>query len=122
MVRSGIPQKRAKKGIIPGDPFKTRAKTVHFLIKKFGHKFSKEQRTEMANLGKEILEVGDADYLFLGKDPFISGVAIFVYLTRRVYPYRPYAVTYGDIREESAHFASGANFVKLLKDLKKRFG
>lgn len=122
MVRKGIPNARAKRGIIPSEPFKDRARTVHFLIKKFEHRFTESQRKDIANVAKEILEVGDADNLFSGRDPFPSGVAIFVYLCRRFSYDQKCAVTYADIRENVAHFSSGDSFVKMLGILKKRFG
>lgn len=122
MVRKGIPNARAKRGIIPSDPFKDRAHVVYLLIKKFEYRFNESQRKDIANVAKEILEVGDVDMLFSGKDPFISGVAIFVYLCRRFSFDQKCAVTYADIRENVAHFSSGDSFVKMLTTLKKRFG
>lgn len=120
MVRTGIPNARAKRGIIPSDPFKDRAHTVYHLIKTFDSYFDKPQKESMAKTAKEILEVGDADLLFSGKDPYVSGVAIFVYLYRR-FAFSD-LITYNEIRERVAHFSSGASFVHMLKTLKKRFG
>jgi len=77
MVRKGIVNSRIKRGIIPSDPFKDRAHTVHHLIKTYEINFTKTQKNSMANLAKEILEVGDVNLLFSGKDPYVSGVAIF---------------------------------------------
>lgn len=121
MVKRGIPNARAKRGIISsGDPFKDRARTVHLLIKTFESRFDKEEKKSIANLAKDILEIGSADSLFSGKDWWISGVAIFVYLYRRFSPYC--GITYNDIRENVAHFSSGDSFVRMLKALKKNFG
>ena len=121
MVRKGIPNARAKRGIISsGDPFKDRARTVHHLIKTFENRFDKEEKKSIANLAKKILEIGYADSLFSGKDWWVSGVAIFVYLYRRFSPYCD--ITYNDIRENIAYFSSGASFVNMLKILKKEFG
>jgi len=122
VVRKGIPNKRAKRGIIPSHPFKDRAHNVHYIIEKFEDKFSKNQRNSMAKLATEILEVGDADLLFSGKDPFISGVAIFVYVCRRFSPNKQCIVKYDDIRDRVAHFSAGGSYQNMLKSLKKRFG
>lgn len=122
MVRKGITNARARRGILPSDPFKDRAHTVHYLIRTFESYFAKTERDSMANFAKEILVVGDAGLLFSGKDPFISGVAIFVYVCRRFSPDGKCVVTYDDIRTTVAHFSSGASFVSMLKTLKKRFG
>ena len=120
MVRTGIPEKRAKRGIIPSDPFKDRARTVHHLIKTFESRFGESEIESIAKTAKEILEVGDVDLIFSDKDPYVSGVAIFVYLQRKFSPYS--GITYNDIREQVAHFSSGANFVGMLNKLQKRFG
>ena len=122
MVRKGVTSKRVKRGIIPGDPFKNRARTVHLLIKTFEGDFAKSQKNSMAKLSKEILEVGDVDLLFSGKDPYVSGVAIFVYVCRRFSPDKRCIVTYDDIRTNVAPFSSGLSFLIMLKSLKKRFG
>ena len=121
MVRKGVVRARARKGILHSDPFKDRARTVHFLIKTFEKRFTKTERNSMAKLAKEILEVGDVDLLFSGKDPYVSGVTIFVYVCRRFVD-RYYGVTYNDIRSEAADFATGQSFQNMLKNLKKKFG
>jgi hypothetical protein len=120
MVRKGIINKRAKRGIIPSDPFKDRARTVHLLIKTFDRYFDKSEKTSMANKAQDILNVGDVDLIFSGKTPYVSGVAIFVYLYRRFSPYC--GITYNDIRESVADFSSGASFVNMLNTLKTKFG
>jgi len=122
MVRKGIPSARARRGIIPSDPFKDRARTVHYLIKTFENYFTKSQRDSMAKLATKILKVGDRKLLFSGRDPYVSGVTIFVYVCRRFSSDGKCVVTYDDIRTTCAHFASGASFMGLLKTLSKKFG
>jgi len=76
----------------------------------------------MAKLATEISEVGDVEMLSSGKDPFISGVANFVYICRRFSFDKKCVVTYQDIGERIAHFSAGQSFVTMLKTLEKRFG
>ena len=122
MVRKGIPNKRAKRGIIPSDPFKDRAHTVHLLITTFEKYFIKNQRDSMANLATKILTVGDADMIFSGKDPYVSGVAVFVYVCKRFSPNQRCIIKYDAIRDKVANFSAGGSFQNMLKTLKERFG
>ncbi len=122
MVRKGIVRARARRGIISSkDPFKDRARTVHYIIKTFEKYFTKSQRDSMARLATKIIKIGDKEALFSGKDPFISGVAIFFYVCRQFSPNGNCIVTYDDVRTNCAHFASAGSFVAILKMLSKRF-
>lgn len=123
MVRKQTPHKRAKRGIIPSDdPSKDRARTVHALLKIFKDDLDQDQRISMATKATEILEIGESDALFAGKDPLVSGVAIFVYLCRRFSYDCECRITYDEIREKFSHFSSGHTFVLMLRTLSKKFG
>ncbi len=123
MVRKQTPHDRAKKGIIPTDnPAKDRARTVYRLFKIFKNRLDESQTAPMINKAKEILEIGESDALFAGKDPHVSGIAIFVYVCKRFSYNCKCAITYKEIREEFAHFASGESFVGMLITLSKKFG
>lgn len=123
MVRKGIVGARAKRGIIPSkDPFKDRARTVYYIIRKFEIYFTKSQRDSMAKLATKIIKIGDKESLFSGRDPYISGVAIFFYVCRRFSYDSKCIVTYDDVRTNCAHFSSGSSFVGMLNMLSKRFG
>ncbi len=76
----------------------------------------------MTTKAKEILEIGESDALFAGKDPLVSGIAIFVYVCRRFSYDCKCSITYNEIRDKFAHFSSGSTFVLMLKTLSKKFG
>ncbi|MGI0056569.1 MAG: hypothetical protein ACREAK_04255 [Nitrosarchaeum sp.] len=123
MVRKRIPHVRARRGIIPtNDPAKDRARTVHALLKIFKDDLDKNQRISMANTAKEILVIGESDAIFSGKDPLVSGIAIFIYVCRRFSYDCNCPITYDEIREKFVHFAAGYTFVGMLKTLSKKFG
>ena len=123
MVRKGIVGARVKRGIISSkDPFKDRARTVYYVIEKFERYFTKSQRDSMARLATKIIRIGDKESLFSGRDPYISGVAIFFYVCRCCSHDGNCIVTYDDVRINCAHFSSGSSFVGMLKMLSKRFG
>lgn len=123
MVRKNAPHERAKKGIIPtDDPSKDRARTVHTLFTKFKYRLNTDEKifSQMVDKSREILEIGDSDRLFDGRDPYVSGVAVFVVVCRHFSDDHKCPITYNEIRE-SGHFASGKNFVSLLETLTKKF-
>ncbi|HXT85064.1 MAG TPA: hypothetical protein VN704_12175 [Verrucomicrobiae bacterium] len=122
MVRKQTPHERAKRGIIPtNDPVKDRARTVHGLFRKFHYRLDESRRIQMINKATEILEIGESDSIFDGRDPIVSGIAIFVYTCRRFSYECKCRVTYKDIREEFVHFSSGESFVKMLLTLSSKF-
>lgn len=124
MVRRDAPHERAKKGIIPTDnPFKDRARTVHMLFKRYGDRltYNKKELEKIVDKSVEILEIGGSDRLFDGRDPYVSGIAVFVAVTRHFSYDHKCPVTYDEIREDFGKFASGTNFVSLLRKIIKNF-
>lgn len=122
MVRKGAPHERVRKGNIPSDdPAKDRARIVHTLFTIFKNRLDDDKRPQMIKKSEEILVIGDSDRLFDGKDPYVSGVAVFVSICRHFSYNGKCPVTYDEIRNELGNFASGNNFINMLKTLSTRF-
>lgn len=122
MVRKGIVKSRVKRGVIPSkNPQNDRARTVSQLFKIFRTYLPHNKRSKTINFSRQILEIGESDAIFSGKDPYISGIAVFVYSCRKFSINGRCPVTYDQIRNELGHFASGRNFLMLLEQLSKKF-
>ena len=122
MVRKGITRSRVRRGIIPSkEPAKDRARTVHTLFKIFKDNLPAENKTNIINFSKQVLEIGESDAVFSGKDPYISGIAVFVFCCRKYSDNDKCPITYNQIRESLGHFAAGQSFTSMLKQLSKKF-
>jgi len=122
LVRKGIVKSRVRRGIIPSkNPGNDRARTVSQLFKTFSTHLPDDKKSKMINFSRQVLEIGESDAIFSGKDPYISGIAVFVYSCRKFSDNGRCPVTYDQIRLGLGHFASGQNFLILLKQLSKKF-
>jgi len=122
MVRKGIVRARARKGILPSkNQGNDRARVVSQLFKTFSSYLSNDTKPKMINFSKEVLEIGESDAIFSGKDPYISGIAVFVFACRKFSYNGRCPVTYNQIRFELGHFVAGQSFLSMLKDLAKKF-
>ena len=122
MVRKGIVKSRVRRGIIPSkNPQNDRARTVSQLFEMFSTRLPDNKKSKMINFSRQILEIGESDAIFSGKDPYISGIAVFVYSCRKFSDDGRCYVTYEQIRFALGHFAAGQNFLMLLKQLSKKF-
>jgi len=122
LVRKGITGSRARRGIIPSkEPAKDRARTVHTLFKIFKDYLPAKNRKNMINFSIQVLEIGESDAVFSGKDPYISGIAVFVFCCRKYSDNGRCPITYNQIRQSLGHFAAGQSFTSMLNQLSKKF-
>jgi len=122
MVRKGIVRSRVRRGIIPGKyPAKDRARTVHTLFKIFKDYLPAGKRMDTIKFSKQVLEIGESDAIFSGKDPYISGIAVFVFCCRKFSDNNKCPITYNQIRMSLGHFAAAQSFTSMLKQLSKKF-
>lgn len=118
MVRKGIVEKRAKRGIIPSkNPTNDRARTVSALFTLYSSILPEKEKPLMINFATHMLKEGEKINLFSGKDPMISGIVVFLVAIERFNPHSWSLVSRNDIRQDFSHFAAGEYFMKLKKSL-----
>ena len=122
MVRKGIVSSRVRHGIIPSKyPGEDRARTVHLLFKIFKDNLPAKNRAKIIKFSTRILVKGERAAVFSGKDPYISGIAVFVFCCRKYSVNNKCPITYNQIRDSLGHFAAGQSFTSMLKQLSKKF-
>ena len=122
MVRKGIVRSRVKHGIIPSKyQGEDRARIVYLLFKIFWNYLPAKDREKMVKLSTRVLVKGERTTVFSGKDPYISGIAVFVFCCREYSVNNKCPITYNQIRESIGHFATGQSFTLMLKQLSKKF-
>lgn len=120
MVRKGIVSRRVGHGIIPSkEPGKDRARTVHLLFRIFKNRLPVKNRVDMIKLSRKVLVIGERDTVFSGKDPYISGIAVFVFCCKKYSVNNKCPITYNQIRASLGHFAAAKSFTSMLKQLSK---
>ena len=121
MVSRNVVRSRASRGYIPSEnKLNDRARRVSELFKTFQFNLPKSDRTKMINFSVKMLRVCEKDDFFSGRNPFISGTAIFVFTCRRFSPNCKCPVTYYDLKELE-HFATGKSFTDMLDRFKAKF-
>jgi len=121
MVSKRVVRSRASHGYIPSEnKLNDRARRVDQLFKTFRSDLPKSDRTKMINFSVKMLRVCEKDDFFSGRNPFISGTAVFVFACRRFSPNGKSPVTYSEM-QELEHFSTGQSFQDMLNYFTKRF-
>ena len=74
----------------------------------------------MISFSEKLLRVCEIDDFFSGRNPFISGTAVFVFSVCRFSPNGKSPVTYREMQELEP-FATGQSFQDMLNYFSKRF-
>ena len=121
MVSKRVVRSRASRGYIPSEnKLNDRARRVSELFQKFSHKLPESNKPKMIRFSEKLLRVCEIDDFFSGRNPFISGTAVFVFSCRRFSLSGKSPVTYREMKELE-HFATGQSFVDMLDYFAERF-
>ena len=121
MVSKRVVRSRASRGYIPSkNKLNDRARRVSELFKAFSNKLLKSTKPKMISFSEKLLRVCEIDDFFSGRNPFISGTAVFVFSVRRFSPNGKSPVTYREMQELEP-FATGQSFQDMLNYFSKRF-
>jgi len=121
MVSKRVVRSRASRGYIPSEnKLNDRAQRTLQLFKVFSHKLPNSTKPKMINFSTKLLKFCQKEDFFSGKNPFISGTAVFVFSIRRFSPNDKSPVTIREI-QEIEHFATGRSFYDMLDYFAKKF-
>jgi len=122
MVSKRVVHLRASRGHIPSaNKLNDRARRVTELFKAFSSQIPNSNKVKMINFSQKLLRVCEIEDYFSGRNPYVSGVAVFVFSVRRFSPSGKSPVTYQDIKDKCGSFATGQSFQDMLNDFAKRF-
>ena len=122
MVSKRVVHSRASRGYIPSkNKLNDRARRVSELFKAFSNKLPKSTKPKMISFSEKMLRVCEIDDYFSGRNPYVSGVGVFVFACRRFSPNGKSTVTYQDIKDKCGRFATGQSFQDMLNYFAKRF-
>jgi len=121
MVSKRVVRSRASRGYIPSkNKLNDRAQRVSELFKAFSHRLPKSTKPKMINFSTKLLKFCQKEDFFSGRNPFVSGTAVFVFSVRRFSPNGKSPVTYLEMKELEP-FATGQSFVDMLDYFAKKF-
>jgi len=122
MVSKRVVHSRASRGYIPSkNKLNDRARRVNEIFEKFSSQIPESDRKKMISFSVNLLRVCEIDDYFSGRNPYVSGVAVFVFTCRRFSYNHKCPVTYQDIKDKCGRFATGQSFQDMLNYFAERF-
>ena len=122
MVSKRVVHLRAKDGYIPSkNKLNDRAQRANEIFEKFSSRIPESDRKKMISFSVKLLRDCEKEDYFSGRNPYVSGVAVFVFACRRFSPNCKCPVTYQDIKDKCGHFATGQSFQDMLNYFSKMF-